>query len=64
MAALSPELQPAECVWPLVNEVVANRDFRDLDHLTDTVADRCIQLFAEPALVSGRTAFWWWPEDR
>ncbi len=27
----SPELQPVERVWPLVNEAVANRYFRDLE---------------------------------
>ena len=29
----SPELQPAERLWPLVDEPVANRRFEDLDEL-------------------------------
>ena len=27
----SPELQPAERLWPLTNEPLANRHFADLD---------------------------------
>jgi transposase len=29
----SPELQPAERLWPLTNEALANRHFRDLEEL-------------------------------
>ena len=57
----SPELPPAECVWPLIGEVVANRDFRDLAHLVDVVGDRRRELSAQPRLVRDRTLFWWWP---
>lgn len=58
----SPELQPAECVWPLVREVIANREFRDIDHITQDVSRRCIYLAAHPDLVQKRTAFHWWPD--
>lgn len=64
LPAYSPELQPAECVWPLVNEVIANQDFVDLNQLTETVADRCLQLSRDTSTVRGRTNFWWWPDDR
>jgi hypothetical protein len=33
LPARSPELQPAERLWPLVNERVANRPFENLDEL-------------------------------
>lgn len=63
LPSYSPELQPAECVWPLINEAVANRDFTDLDELIDTVGNRCLYLSANPELIQGRTQFWWWPDD-
>lgn len=31
----SPELQPAERLWPIVNEPIANRSFQDLDELEE-----------------------------
>jgi transposase len=31
LPARSPELQPAERLWPLINEAVANRLLKDLD---------------------------------
>ncbi len=37
----APELQPVERVWPLVNEAVANRYFRDLEEMMEVVAERC-----------------------
>ena len=33
MPPKSPELQPAERLWPLTNEAIANRTFDDLDQL-------------------------------
>ena len=36
----SPELQPAERLWPLVDEAVANRHFATLDVLDAAVARR------------------------
>jgi len=36
----SPELQPAEHLWPLSNEPLVNRHFRDLDELEDVQAER------------------------
>ena len=60
----SPELQPAEQLWPLLHEPLANRDFVDLDELEDVVGSRCCELSDQPALVQARTKFHWWPADR
>jgi len=38
----SPELQPAERLWPLTNEALANRHFRDLDELQEVQTRRCL----------------------
>lgn len=36
----SPELQPAEHLWPLSNEPLVNRHFYDLDELEEVQAER------------------------
>ncbi|MBO0796369.1 MAG: IS630 family transposase [Ktedonobacteraceae bacterium] len=57
----SPELQPAERLWPLSNEPLANRVFRSLDDLQAVQAERCRWLQAHPEIIRGRTSFHWWP---
>jgi transposase len=57
----SPELQPAERLWPLVNEVVANRSFADLAEIDDVVGERCCGLSDDPDRIRGQTLFHWWP---
>jgi hypothetical protein len=59
----SPELQPAERLWPLVDEPVANRAFADLDALEDVLATRCCTLAADPRTVQAHTHFHWWPPE-
>lgn len=57
----SPELQPAERLWPLSNEPLANRAFSSLDELEQVQAERCRWLQAHPEIIRGRTSFHWWP---
>ena len=57
----SPELQPAERLWPLSNEPLANRTFASLDELEQVQAERCRWLQAHPEVIRGRTFFHWWP---
>jgi DDE superfamily endonuclease len=57
----SPELQPAERLWPLSNEPLANRVFSSLDELEDVQVARCRWLQAHPEMIRGRTSFHWWP---
>ena len=58
----TPELQPAERLWPLLNEALANRDHADLPALEDAIAARCRQLHAQPTVTKGATHYHWWPE--
>jgi len=58
----SPELQPAERLWPLSDEPLANRLLRDLDELEAIQAERCRTLQAHPAWIQGPTHFHWWPD--
>jgi hypothetical protein len=59
----SPELQPAERVWALSDEPLANRVFASLDDLETVLSERCRELQAHPELVAGRAHFHWWPDD-
>ena len=56
----SPELQPAERLWSLVDEPIVNRHVASLDELNAIVAARCCQLDA--ATLKPHTTFHWWPE--
>ncbi len=57
----SPELQLAECLWPLTREAVTNRQFETLDDLDDVVARRCLSLADDPDRIRAETLFHWWP---
>ena len=58
----SPELQPAEHLWPLTNEAIANKHFGTLDELEETLAARCRVLAAQPGTLKAHTLFHWWPK--
>ena len=57
----SPELQPAERLWPLSNQAICNRRFETLEDLEVEQSKRCCQLMQQPDLVRRYTAFHWWP---
>lgn len=58
----SPELQPAERLWPLTNEPLVNQHFQTLADLEAAQQARCQALAAMPEAVRGRTLFHWWPQ--
>jgi transposase len=60
----SPELQPAERLWPLVDEPVANRALADLAELEDVLAERCRALRQQRRQIKSRTRYHWWPRER
>ncbi len=53
----TPELNPAEHLWPLLREVTANRAFADIDALETCLADRCVWLSQHLDTVSSSTSF-------
>lgn len=57
----SPELQPAEHLWPLLDEPIVNRHLTSLDDLGATIAERCRQLDA--TTLQPHTNFHWWPSS-
>ncbi len=58
----SPELQPAERLWPLTNEPIANQSFQSLDALEEKLFQRCRVLLQQQALIQGLTDYHWWPK--
>jgi DDE superfamily endonuclease len=63
LPAYSPELQPAERLWPLVDEPIANRAWADLDALEAVLVDRCRTLEADRTRLKTHTHFHWWPPE-
>jgi transposase len=59
----SPELQPAERLWPLVNEVVANRVVETLDDVEALLVERCRTLAGDPERLRDQSRFHWWVND-
>jgi hypothetical protein len=55
----TPELQPAEPLWPLVREAVANRGFEALGAMEPVLVGRCRWLIDHPAVVRGACGFYW-----
>ena len=55
----TPELQPAEHLWPLVREGLANRAFDGLPGLTETLTKRCQWLADQRTVVGGAVGFHW-----
>jgi hypothetical protein len=51
--------QPAEHLWPLVDEPIVDRHFATLADLEAVVAERCRRL--EAAAIKPHTDFHWWP---
>jgi len=62
LAPYSPELQPAERLWPLVNQPLANQAFETLDEVEELVAQRCRRLLLQQQLIRGLTFYHWWPQ--
>src|SRR5215212_1440713 len=50
-----PELQPAERLWPLTNEAVANRLFEELNGLEEALVKRCVALLGQTELIRSAT---------
>ncbi|HWE38888.1 MAG TPA: hypothetical protein VG406_20230 [Isosphaeraceae bacterium] len=55
----TPELPPAEPLWPLVREAVANTGFDTLDEMGPVLVERCRWLIDQPEVVRGTVGFHW-----
>ena len=61
LPAYTPELNPAENLWPLVKEGVANDCFKDLGALEKRVCGRSRKIYEDRDLISSRLSYHWWP---
>jgi transposase len=59
----TPELNPAENLWPLVKEGVANESFKELGALEKRVCRRVRTISEDRELISSRLSYHWWPND-
>ena len=59
----SPELMPAERLWPLTNEAVANSFFEKIEELVEALVERCIELIAQTETIRDLTNYYWWPQE-
>lgn len=57
----SPELQPAEHLWEVVDEPIINQHIADIESLDAIIAERCVQLANDRQIIKGRAGFHWWP---
>lgn len=57
----SPELQPAERLWSLTDEPLANTVFESLADLEAALGERCVQLTEAPERIRSLTLYHWWP---
>jgi DDE superfamily endonuclease len=61
LPSYTPELQPAEHLWPLADEAVANKHFASLKDLDAALSERCRTLADMPGVIKAATHFAWWP---
>lgn len=60
LSSYSPELQPAERLWELADEPLANRSFNTLDDLEAVLMQRCRVMLKMENDIRARTNFHWW----
>ncbi len=53
----TPELQPAETLWELVDEPLINKHIATIEALEDILANRCRSLAEQRTTIKSRTAF-------
>jgi transposase len=58
----SPELMPAERLWPLTNEALANGLFEEIEEIEQTLLERCVQLLDQAESIKVLTNYHWWPQ--
>jgi len=55
----TPELQPAERLWPCLREAIANRWIKSLDQLEAVLCNRIKKLIESPSTIQKLTGFKW-----
>ncbi|NES85967.1 MAG: hypothetical protein F6K10_33845, partial [Moorea sp. SIO2B7] len=47
----SRELQPAERLWPILDETIINQGFETIETLSEAIGKRCREHFKQPLLL-------------
>ncbi len=55
-------MQPAERLWALTNEAVANRIFEEIEEIEEALVERCVELHDQSELIRNLTNYHWWPQ--
>ncbi len=58
----SPELQPAERLWPLSNEAISNGLFEEISEIEDALVERCVQPLDQSETIWDLTNYHWCPQ--
>lgn len=58
----TPEVQPAETLWALVDEPVVNQHVPNIEALDQIISARCAALANERQTISSQACFHWWPK--
>ncbi len=58
----TPELQPAETPWGLVDEPIVNKHIATIDEIDHIIGQRCAALAKKRDAIKGRAGFHWWPK--
>lgn len=59
LPAYSPELQPAERLWSLVDEAIANENIESIDELEERLSKRCCVLSQMTEEIKNLTNYCW-----
>jgi transposase len=62
LPAYSPELQPAEHLWPLTNAPLINRHFESIEQLEEVQVACCATLQRQAKRIHATACFHWWPQ--
>jgi len=60
--AYTPEVQPAETLWTLVDEPVVNKHIPTLEALDEIISMRCAALATDREKIKSQAGFHWWPK--
>jgi hypothetical protein len=58
----SPELMPAQRLWPLTNEALANGLFEEIGEIEEALVQRCVELLDQPEAIRDLANYHWWPQ--
>ena len=59
--AYAPEVQPAERLWEVSDEALANQCFDTIEALVKAQEEHCVHIRTQRESIRSRTLYYWWP---